>query len=73
MKGFLLAAAVLSAMTSTAVAEPKKLTDAEMSDVAAGVLDLPPVIVNTNVGLDVPDVDVVTQLNQGVQVINAFT
>ncbi len=72
MKGFLLAAAVLSAMTSAAVAEPKKMTDAEMGEVAAGVLDLPPVVVNTNVGLDLPDVDVATQVSQGVQLINAF-
>ena len=72
MKAFLLAAVMLGAMTSVAVAEPEKLTDAEMSNIAAGFPDIPSVDVISNVNVDLPDVNVVTQVIESVQVINAF-
>lgn len=72
MKTFLLTAVTLSAMTSVAVAEPEKLTDAEMSNIAAGFPDIPPVNVISNVNVDLPDVNVVTQVIESIQVNNAF-
>ena len=52
MKRVLLSAVALGVMTAAAMAEPMRLTDAEMRDVTAGLADLSlgPVNVNPSIG-----------------------
>lgn len=65
MKRVLLAVVVLGAMTSAAVAEPKKLADADLRGVAAGFLTVPtPTVGPVNVGVGVGSPGPVTVLPQ---------
>ena len=69
MTRLLLTVVAFGLAATTAAAEPKKLTDDAMGDVAAGFAGfLPPINVNPVVALDLPEIAIVAQTNTGVQV-----
>ncbi len=68
MTRLLLAVAVFGLAASPAAAEPKRLADDAMDDVAAGFMGvLPPITVAPNVAVDLPEVGIITQTITGVQ------
>ena len=68
MTRLLLTVVAVGLAATTAAAEPKKLTDDAMGDVAAGFSGfLPPINVNPAVAVDLQEIAIVTQTITGVQ------